>query len=513
MAVGRTNRDRVWVNERTVQVDVVGHGTFFLPRHQAEQIATYMVQNTERLERRYYQPSRVFKVIPPEIHDGGMAGWKVAALLKLSPMVLKKLGGAVEPGKSPTPRLPDLKTPQEPTISRGQSERIAEPHSARESRTPRSGIYSIPDRLRQLNKQLESRFGSDGGTPLRKAKLRPLPDELLREVRAAENRALAAALAAGLTRRVLRDLLAHIPHLDDDSMAERAAEVVAAGAPRTFQRRAVHILKTMLLSPAGRVAARVFLERAGADAPRFWRVMASSEVKGDLHAVTAMLAEVDRWNALCEQNKLPMEAPRGAGVAVAIAVMSSGSRDLLHRQGEQALISALGHVDVEQWPPCLGNFFGHFNPLNYRELTRMVVLKIGHPRTSGHPVWKRVAPAVRDKIGQFLDERLRPLNRFFMGSNERATFWRDYACYMLQVKPVLEDEAVIMDFSTFGVVEFNETGNATYFYSPKAIRSFLRGHHRWANDLKRRDMEGYLFKLSHYQGWQANFARRLKELI
>jgi len=105
----------------------------------------------------------------------------------------------------------------------------------------------------------------------------------------------------------------------------------------------------------------------------------------------------------------------------------------------------------------------------YEPLLELIAERYGCPaRDKGFedPFWKRVSQEARDAYLQWYISR--QILEFFEG--ERAEFWRYFLHrhYVRYVTPTLDGNGFLLDFGTFGVVEFKDIGNAAYIY-PKAV--------------------------------------------
>jgi hypothetical protein len=105
----------------------------------------------------------------------------------------------------------------------------------------------------------------------------------------------------------------------------------------------------------------------------------------------------------------------------------------------------------------------------YEPLLELIAARYGCPaRDKGHedPFWKAVSQEARNAYLQWHISR--QILAFFEG--ERAEFWRYFvdAHYVRGVTDTLDGKGFLLDFGTFGVVEFKDIGNAAYIY-PKAV--------------------------------------------
>lgn len=133
--------------------------------------------------------------------------------------------------------------------------------------------------------------------------------------------------------------------------------------------------------------------------------------------------------------------------------------------------------------------------------------------------WKGVDTSVKLEYHKWL--LLRQISRFFEG--ERAEFWKPYAESELvkSVKEILNGDGLMLDFGTFGVVEFKEIGNAAYVYP----RGVFRKYWMTANtlhtppDFKNRNLtinlsqRRWYGRIFHSVGWQHKTGEILRDLL
>lgn len=113
----------------------------------------------------------------------------------------------------------------------------------------------------------------------------------------------------------------------------------------------------------------------------------------------------------------------------------------------------------------------------------------GSPRETGGAAnvdtrfWEKVSPGAKSEYRKWL--LLRQIEIFFEG--ERADFWRDFveSGTIADVKEILEGEGFMLDFQSFGVIEFKNVGNAAYVYPIKPFNDY------WMGASAHRDHVGY----------------------
>lgn len=126
------------------------------------------------------------------------------------------------------------------------------------------------------------------------------------------------------------------------------------------------------------------------------------------------------------------------------------------------------------------------------------------PETSKNQYfWKRVSDEARKKykiwfIGNIMD--------IFFSDNRRLVYWKKWLERVEDVWHVSSRQQLFLDFGSFGVIEFGETGNAAYFYEADVFRGELKSYANRNNSrsntfLKHQDA---MTKISHGGDWEYN---------
>jgi len=376
-----------------------------------------------------------------------------------------------------------------------------------------TGLYAFPSALGKLNTALETRNSGKGRAVSRGKKLNQVSvKELLDRVSAATTPQSRKALAFQLTRQETTVLLSAIPNISrDERLTERVISVLLLASPRSFHRKVIPLMKTLLLSRAGLVLARCFLERAERDETRFWRPLARARANDDPRIVIQLVGGAKGWRDHCREQHLPLDSPTGAAQYLAFTYLTCADARLLRKHGEGQIVEALDVVGKPGWPSSINHYFTAIEPSTSPIVADKLLHALGHPNQPGNQQWAGVSESIRRKLAAHFNTR--HLNDFFGSSNERAVFWRKYAGMMVRMKGVLDDAAIIMDCGKFCVVEFRDVGNATYFYDSGATSRFMAMSISNASQLKRRTLPGFMFKLSHYKGWQGKFSDELRRIM
>lgn len=111
----------------------------------------------------------------------------------------------------------------------------------------------------------------------------------------------------------------------------------------------------------------------------------------------------------------------------------------------------------------------------------------------------------------------RELHRFFekFEDNERLEFWKDFIPDLYDARGDLPHRRLFLDFGTFGLIEFAETGNAAYVYGTDYFREMREMNFRRKpsqhSELKNR--ERARTRLTHQGQWQPRFRRTIHRYL
>ncbi|WP_028322551.1 hypothetical protein [Desulfatiglans anilini] len=140
--------------------------------------------------------------------------------------------------------------------------------------------------------------------------------------------------------------------------------------------------------------------------------------------------------------------------------------------------------------------------------------------TSETPFWRDVSSAAKGAFRKWL--MIRHVEAFFEG--DRAEFWKKFlnAGFVERVREILNREGFMIDFGSFGVIEFKNIGNAAYVY-PRDI--FVKYWNRSdsltkaimfkqkSKTIKHRDLLFWDGRIIHKRGWQADTYTRISKLL
>jgi hypothetical protein len=159
---------------------------------------------------------------------------------------------------------------------------------------------------------------------------------------------------------------------------------------------------------------------------------------------------------------------------------------------------ALGPKDTQRFGQ---NYLGKVPPSKWR-LPILIELRnrYGLPDAlaSRPAFWSPVAEPLRQEFRRRLLER--DLRRAFRESSDRHRFWASWIEYLRDCTfgAAGRTEYAILEFATFGVVEFFEHGNAAYFYGRDRLDALRRLIPRDPSELKYGND-----RIIHRDGWQA----------
>ncbi len=126
--------------------------------------------------------------------------------------------------------------------------------------------------------------------------------------------------------------------------------------------------------------------------------------------------------------------------------------------------------------------------------------------------WKRVPEPVRKEFRRWAMER--ELEQYFKRVRDphgRFEFWREFLDEIEEIILPLGDAAMLINFGSFGVAEFSDSGNAAYVYSAVVFRGIASQQHYSVRDLKLYGEEK--FRIIHREGWQLNYRPHIEALI
>lgn len=207
-------------------------------------------------------------------------------------------------------------------------------------------------------------------------------------------------------------------------------------------------------------------------------------------------------------------------------------------QADAALIERIGHAwlvvraDVarQTTQAAFGrNYLAALGGLDHWQVVVLewILTKFGKPSTIEEgltPFWRAVPPAQRRQFRQWTTAAT--IREFFESTDDpygRYAFWETFQDRAHDARTALRGSAVLIDFGSFGVVEFAEVGNAAYLY-PRAHFSEILGRCARAKspgDLKQRSStlasphpgpngDG---RMLHSHAWQRRYAPWIRWLL
>ncbi len=129
------------------------------------------------------------------------------------------------------------------------------------------------------------------------------------------------------------------------------------------------------------------------------------------------------------------------------------------------------------------------------------------------PFWRRIPEDVRREFRRWVNEAT--IQQFFVRIRDphgRFKFWQEFIDEIEEAVVVLSNEAMLMDFGKFGIVEFSQRGNAAYIYNRITFQRFrMMGVLRSVSDLK--DQTIAEDRVIHHDGWQEKLRPKIRHLL
>ena len=135
--------------------------------------------------------------------------------------------------------------------------------------------------------------------------------------------------------------------------------------------------------------------------------------------------------------------------------------------------------------------------------------------------WKGVDDGAKKEFRKWLIQA--EIESFFEGV--RADFWRIYVRqgYVQDVKKILAGDGFMLDFDSFGVVEFKNVGNAAYIYPKQVFDQLWETAHFWANEhshfkdtrktARLKEIPTWDGRILHFRGWQQKTQEKIQKLL
>jgi len=383
-------------------------------------------------------------------------------------------------------------------------------------------IAALED-VRRLHPQLagsEEEPGVDALDELRERLLAVLDDGL-------------AEFAHSLSPQELRSMLYLLATDGSSPVRERAAEVVLSRPRADLVGLGWRLLRDNYpvdeAEPVVRALGESFgWRRAEPEYPeRLARWFSSETLPGGLLADFGFHGRRDEFNAWL--SGLGFDSRHGLSRATWEAALVSASADLIDRIGHDALLDrAKGSHSVLQQ-----GFGRHYLAVfGGRDRWRDAVLewirsRFGLPSRLDQgltPFWRPVAPEVRQRFCQWaIQGTVRDFFKTAEDPYHRFAFWSDFLDKAVDARQALGKAAVLIDFGTFGVVEFAEVGNAAHLYPSATFDEIWSKASRASIPADLKEPEATLSghrggprrdgRIIHFQDWQRRHTPWIRSLL
>lgn len=136
----------------------------------------------------------------------------------------------------------------------------------------------------------------------------------------------------------------------------------------------------------------------------------------------------------------------------------------------------------------------------------------------GSTLWELLRERSPEAANWYRQLRVRrELHRFFerFPDNERFEFWKKFIPYLYDARGDLTHQRLFLDFGTFGLIEFAETGNAAYVYGAKDFREIrdMNFRRKPTNHSEVKDRNRSITRLTHRGRWQNRFRRKINHYL
>ena len=136
------------------------------------------------------------------------------------------------------------------------------------------------------------------------------------------------------------------------------------------------------------------------------------------------------------------------------------------------------------------------------------------------PFWRKVSKNAKSEFRTWYI--LKSIDEFFEGV--RADFWKQYVQInkVERVKKILDGDGFMLDFGSFGVVEFKNIGNAAYIYPKQVFENYwgnsdFRKQPYWFKDknetIRSRSFSGWDGRIIHREEWQIGTSIKINRLL
>jgi len=205
-------------------------------------------------------------------------------------------------------------------------------------------------------------------------------------------------------------------------------------------------------------------------------------------------------------------------------LLTTGTGDqLLHESPERILMEFMkpttGGADKQSYCRHYLNVLKK-QALWQESILNFIAKRYGRPSNQGQiedAFWSGIDEGVK---GEFLKWYIsKQIADFFEG--ERANFWRYFVHIrtVCDVRNILNGNGFMLDFGSFGVVEFKAIGNAAYVYPKDIFKRYWNTAHRYATpgDFKDRaktvSSRFWDGRITHPSGWQPHAKELIEKLI
>lgn len=175
-------------------------------------------------------------------------------------------------------------------------------------------------------------------------------------------------------------------------------------------------------------------------------------------------------------------------------------------QGVKLIRGKLSNVHIDRYKQIIINYLAALNPEEYDQLLfTQLIDRLNDPRKNKSR-WNNIPEQVIKKVKQRLIRT--ELYEFFDSDSERFNYWSKYVNEVEDVDFNEEPMIAAMYFGEFVVVEFNQKGNAAYFYEQTGFSKHLA--HKLKRDineseLKDRAASYYIHKVNHAGSWPSRY--------
>lgn len=233
-------------------------------------------------------------------------------------------------------------------------------------------------------------------------------------------------------------------------------------------------------------------------------------------------AELQRWldeqglsySDMSELADFPFSPDTPLDRSIRTAVMTNGTESQLRTEGPERLTSWFSELESEYRMQFGENYLETID-VNRWEPPVLELLRetYGPPPAGREAFWRRVSDKLRSAFNRWFIER--NLEEALGSDTDRHRYWHQWSGELVDVElgTAGRVEYAILDFGTFGVIEFFEKGNAAYFYPSVRLEEVRGGKARHPSDLKDRYSPRFSRgdnRLIHGGNWQPKADRQLR---